>query len=319
MMTIERRVFCQMLLALSAGTALVGPAFAQDKIAIVFANDNDEDPFASTVAKGVRDAAAQRPDLDVKLLNNGNDPQKAVENARAVVSMNPAVFIEYNVHAASNKQVGRILKEAGIPVLSIQVPVEGTPLYAVDNTLAGTESGSKLAEAATKRWSGEKPRILIIGAPEMGPVLIERAGAAKAALQEAFPDAPVDEFSSRMDVMTARQVMTDYLTRFPDDKILVWVHVDPIAVSALAAVRNAKREGDVLMSSTGGNSAVFPEIRSGDSPLIGTFSFFPENWGQDILDLGRKIANGEPVPERIKPTQQIFIDASNIDTHYAGK
>ena len=55
------------------------------------------------------------------------------------------------------------------------------------------------------------------------------------------------------------------------------------------------------MSATGGEAAVLPEIRKVNGAYLGTFSFFPENWGQDILELAVKVARRQSVPEVTQP------------------
>ena len=65
-----------------------------------------------------------------------------------------------------------------------------------------------------------------------------------------------------------------------------------------------------------GEAAVLPEIRKANGVYIGTFSFFPENWGQDILELAVKIARKQSVPEVTRPTKEVFVTRENIDRLY---
>lgn len=307
-------------LAMLFGVCLAGSAIAQDKkLSVVFANFNDEHPFGAAVLKGFHAATDNDKALNVKIFDNRNDPQRAIENARIAASLKPDVFIQYNAQAASNQQVARIMKEAGVPVIAVQVSVPGAPLYAVDNALSGAESGRALVETAKSRWPGVTPRIVIINVPEAGPLFIERGNAAKEVLANAYPAAKIEEFSSRNDGAVTRQVVTDVLIRYPNEKIVVWIHVDPMALAALAGVRTAKRTEDVLIATTGGDTSVFPEIRSGKSPLIGTFSFFPEDWGKEIISMAKRMAAGEKLPDRVSPGRQLFITSKNIGNFYPEK
>lgn len=305
--------------ALAIGMAIAGPAGdigAQQKRRIAFANFNDEASFAAAVLRGFRDAARARGDVEMLYYDNRQDAARSVENARTVAAQKVDLFIEYNGILAANQQIAKIMEEARIPVLAIQVPVPGAPLYAVDNPLSGRESGKVLAETAKAKWGGTTPLALIIGLPEAGPLFIERSEAAKKAIQGVYPDVKFDEHTSKNDTGVARQVTADFLTRHPTGKVIIWVHVDGMALASLAAVRNAAREADVLIATTGGDRAMFPELRKPGSPVVGTFSFFPENWGGEVLDLTARMLRGEKLPSLTHPGKQLFLTAQNIDQHY---
>lgn len=110
------------------------------------------------------------------------------------------LFIQYNGQAASNVPVARLMAGAGIKVLAIQVPVPGAPLFAVDNSASGADSGRVLAEEGKRRWPDAVPVAVIIGLPEAGPMFRERGEAAKRAIAAVYPGVTFEEFSSKSDV-----------------------------------------------------------------------------------------------------------------------
>ena len=291
---------------------------AQRKSRVAYANVTDEIPFGVSVLNGMREAVAKRPQLGVTWMDNRNDPARAIEIARLVAAGDYDLFIDYNAQQSANGPISRMMKEASVKVLSIQTPMPNFPLFAVDNLRAGSESGRALAEAAKARWPSVAPVAVVIGSPELGPVFQERAAGAKKTLAAAYPDSQIVEFSSRNDAGNTRQLVFDTLTRFPESKLVIWVHIDAMALAALAAVRNAKREDDVLIAATGGDVAAYPEIRRPGSPFIGTYSFFPELWGEEIISLGERILKGEAVPARTSPSQADFVTAANYGKFYRG-
>jgi ribose transport system substrate-binding protein len=304
------------IVGMALGGSQGGDVAAQTKRRIAFANFSDESSFAASVLRGFRDAAKARGDVEMLYYDNRQDAARSVENARTVATQKVDLFIEYNGILAANQQIAKLMEEAKIPVLAIQVPVPGAPLYAVDNALSGRESGRVLAETAKAKWGTTTPHALIIGLPEAGPLFIERSENAKKAIQAVYPDIKFDEHTSKNDTGVSRQVTSDFLTRTPSGKILIWVHVDGIALASLAAVRNAAREGDVLIATTGGDRAMFPELRRPGSPVVGTFSFFPENWGAEVLDMASRMLRGEKLPPLTHPGKQLFLTAQNLDQHY---
>ncbi|MDB6082965.1 MAG: sugar transporter substrate-binding protein [Gammaproteobacteria bacterium] len=297
--------------------ASASAAHAQQRVRIAFANFNDEASFGMLVLQGMRAAAKKRPDLEVTFYDNKADVTRAVENARLVVTTKPSAFIEYSsVSAAANQQVARIVKAAGLPTVSVQSRVPDTGLFAVDNELAGYSGGKAVATAAKKRWPGDTPAVFLISLPEGGPVFLDRAKAARKGILEIFPNATISEESSKDDPRTASAITTSFLTRNPGKKVIIFSHLDSMGIAALTAARNSGREADVLISSTGGEAVVFTEIRRPNSAYVGTFSFFPDKWGAELLELAAKLARKENIPDTTRPTQQLFIDANNIDQYY---
>ncbi|WP_375788590.1 sugar ABC transporter substrate-binding protein [Bradyrhizobium sp. Pha-3] len=316
---ISRRVALGILGA--APIVRIVPSLAQGLVStrpwrVAYANTTDEIPFAVAVLKGLKEAARKRPRFEMTWLDNRNDAARAVEIARTVASSGYDLFIEYNSQQAANRPIAGILSEEKIKALSIQTPLPGYPIYMVDNWRSGSEGGRALVEQAMKKWPGTAPVAMVIGSPELGAIFQERANAARKTIEEGFPGLNVVEFSSKNDAGNTRQLVFDTLTRFPGQKIVIWVHLDSMALAVLAAARNAKRESDVLIASTGGDAAVFPEIRKDNSALIGTYSFFPELWGEDILSIAEKILLNEPVPEQSRPSQAEFITRDNITQFY---
>jgi ABC-type sugar transport system substrate-binding protein len=312
-----RRTVAHAGLLCIAALAFESVAPAQQRVRIAFANFNDEASFGTLVLRGMRAAAKQRPDLDVTFYDNKSDVTRAVENARLVVTTKPRAFIEYSsVSSAANPQIARIVTEAGVPTVSVQSRVPHTPLFAVDNELAGYSGGKAVATAAKKRWPVGTPAVFLISLPEGGPVFLDRATAARKGILDIFPDATISEESSKDDPNTARAITTSFLTRNPGKKVVIFSHVDSMGIAALTAARNSGREADVLISSTGGESIVFPEIRKLNAAYVGTFSFFPDKWGAELLELAAKLARGEKIPDITRPTRQLFVDAGNIDQYY---
>jgi ribose transport system substrate-binding protein len=248
--------------------------------------------------------------------DNKQDAAKCIENARTIIAAKPDLVIWYATFPDVNKRVGQLFNEAKLPVITVQTPALAAPLFAVDNKLSGHDSGRALAQDFLKKWPNAQPIALILGWPEQGPLFIDRAEAAKAAILQVLPKTIISEFSTTGDPSRARQVTADFLTRHPNSKAMIWAHVDAMGISALAAARNSGREGDVLIATTGGDKSVFPELRKPNSAFIGTFSFFPENWGDDLLDLAVKELGGATLPKHISPRKQLFLTHANLNKYY---
>jgi len=323
---INRRTVVHMLavgptaFALGAAAIAFEPdAHAQEtgkKYRIVFANYSDEAVFGAAVLQGVKNAARLYPNVDVIYFDNKQDAAKSIENARTIIAANPDLVLWYTTFPDVNKRAAQLFNEAKLLVITVQTPALDAPMFAVDNKLSGEESGKALAENFKRKWPNADPSALILGWPEQGPLFIDRAEAAKKAVLGVLPKTIISEFSTTGDSNRARQVTADFLTQHPDTKAMIWAHVDAMGVSALAAARNAGREGDVLIATTGGDRSVFPELRKPDSAFIGTFSFFPEFWGDDLISLAVKELGGVTLPKLISPRKQLFLNSANLKEYY---
>jgi ribose transport system substrate-binding protein len=153
--------------------------------------------------------------------------------------------------------------------------------------MAGFEAGKAVALAGQQRWPSTPVKALLLSFPEGGPLFLEREAAAKRGIAEVMPSLMPEVQSTKNDPNVGRQAMTDFLTRNPGQKIIVYSHIDSVSIAALAAAKAAGREADVLISSFGGDAAIFPDIRR-RSAIIGTFTSFPETWGATLIGLTRR-------------------------------
>jgi ribose transport system substrate-binding protein len=262
---------------IACGSGL-NPSVAQDKkIRVAFANFNDEHSFGAIVLRGMQAAAKQRPEIEMIYYDNKSDAARSVENARAAAVVKPDVYVGYKVNPATNPQIGRVLKDAGIPVLSVQTRVPDTPIFAVDNALSGYEACRGLSLEVKKRWGSTPPVIFLLPYPEGGPLFLERTEACKKAIAEQFPGAPIQEQSTKNDTGHARAVTTDFLTRHPNQKIMIWAHVDSMAIAAL---RRALRTAGQTCSSARQRRLSYRNSKK--RSLRWHLLVLPEKWGQDI-------------------------------------
>ncbi|MFD9740699.1 sugar ABC transporter substrate-binding protein [Umezawaea sp. NPDC059074] len=292
------------------------PAAQPGRPQVVFAQASGGIGFSAAVTASVQ-KAAQEKGWDLTVLDNKADATTAVEHARTTAVRKPALFIEYNLHPESNKQISKIMADAHVPVLSVQFPTDGAPLYAIDNTKVGTLGGEGLAKAATERFGpAAVTKALILNFPEGGAANLARGAGAEAALKKAFPSIEIVQGADKNDTAVATQVVNSFLVSNPDRKLLIWSHLDQYSIAAVNAARAAGREQDVLIASTGGEASILPEIRKAGGAVVGTASLFPDSWGGEIVALGGKVLGGEKVPDLSEPSKVRFVDPSNVDELY---
>jgi len=294
--------------------APMGPITPNKKYVMAFANWNETNSFAVLVRKGVERVAAEYG-VTIISMDNKQDPQQANTNADNAITQKVDFYFQYNQDAEINTRVADKLKAAGTKGIGIQVPMGDFPLYRVDNVLAGTLGGRGLAEKAKATWS-EEPIMLVMGYPEAGALFQSRAAGAIAGAKSILPNVKVFEDTTKGDPERCRQVVADFLTAHPKEKIILWTHVDQMALASLSAVKTSNRLNDVFIAQTGGDPSIFPELRNPDSIIVGTASFFPELWGEDLVPLAIKWLNDGTMPPPIMEPRTMLLNNQNITEFY---
>jgi len=97
--------------------------------------------------------AADEAGVNLVFIDNEFSPEKALENAELVASRGDVDLVyEFNYYQQQNYTIADIFKEAGIPVIAIDIPVPGATYYGGDNYAAGKIAGLALADWAKAKW-----------------------------------------------------------------------------------------------------------------------------------------------------------------------
>ena len=90
---------------------------------------------------------------------------------------------------------------------------------------------------------------------------------------------------------------------------------DDAAFGAICAARELGREDDVVIVGQGADRIVRKEIRHPESRLVGSTAYWPEQYGEKLIDVALKILNGAAVPPAVY-NEHTFVTQNNIDEHY---
>jgi ribose transport system substrate-binding protein len=110
--------------------------------------------------------------------------------------------------------------------------------------------------------------------------------------------------------------MSAALARLPGELRLAIISFnDDAAVGALRAVRQLGREEAAVIVGQGADRIARTEIRNPGSCLIGSSAYWPEKYGERLIEVALKILRGEPVPPAVY-NEHILISKENIDIYY---
>lgn len=282
---------------------------------IGFANWSETISFCVSVRKGL-EASAKKFGVNLMVMDNKGDVQQANTNLDNAITQKVDFFYEYQSDPEANKKIAQRLTDAKMKSIAIQVAMPNYPFYVVDNVKGGQVGGELLGKGAKAKFGDAAAKLLVIGIPESGPAFISRAEGAIKGVQQTYPNVSVTQASSKNDVNVTRQVVTDFLTANPTTKVMIWTHVDEQALAAQAAVKAANRMNDAVIASLGGEDILWPELRSKDSIILGTASFYPEKWGDDLIPLAIKWLDDGVVPPPVMNPPMAVVTKENVNQLY---
>jgi ribose transport system substrate-binding protein len=325
----KRRHF---LLAILGAAASARAASAEDRrFRVAFANLN-EDPGASIEGLSFRGAEIRRSfelasrslPLDMIYYDNGGDAGKALANAADAVSRKVDLLIEYNSDAEANVEIGRQLKAAGIPVLALNHPIPGAPLYAADDLAAGRIAGQTLGQFAKENWPDQTAVAVILGdVADPGASVAARVQGVTEGLRQEMPNVPPTLLDSAGHPVRAEGVLTKFLGTQARRKVLVATLDDASALAAKSAIETAGRASDCVIVSQGASRAVHggagekKEIDPANrgSIVLGSVAYYLDRYGYAVLPIAMRMLRGEQVPAQTL-TSHVLISAKNVFREY---
>jgi ABC-type sugar transport system substrate-binding protein len=259
-------------------------------------------PFSQLNRQGLQ-ALCDAAGIDLIVADNVWDPQRNIANAQTFALRHVDFVINslLDIHFAG--AVKHPLDQAGIPIISLDIPIPGTEWVGVNNAAAGFRSGTYLAQSAVAKWGrsqAQKANVVIASFRAVGPNGILRNMAEEAGIRSVLtglPDAQVtwldmtgteDSGFERMNSLLGRLDAATplLLTSFSDEQL----------AGALRAVSVAKRNDLTLACGMGGERL---DVIASDPSFIGTVSFFPQDYANAAIPAALGILAGVPVPRSV--------------------
>ncbi len=280
-------------------------------------------PYREDVAASLREAASQAK-VDLLMIDNDeNDPEKSLKNTQVLIDAKIDLAITFQpVEWIGHTMADRFLS-AGIPFITIDVPLHGGVYFGANNYLAGKLAGQTLADFALKRWRGRFDNIVLVESSLVSTNVPARLAGILVGLREKL--GPVDgsqvvHLDGRTHLDSSREVVSAFLAERPrpHERFLIGCFNDRTAIGALQAVRAAGRENDVAIVGQNATGETREEIRNPESHLIASIAYFPEGYGAKLVRLAQSILNREPVPPAMY-TDHLVLDSGSIDRYYSRK
>ena len=302
-------------------------AEAMGDVTICFTPESEEFDFDLKVNPSMRNAA-EAAGVELLVFNNAYpSTTQPLENADACVTREPDLVVSFNVFAELTEAIMSKYNAENIPVIAVDVTHAGSLFWGADNCTTGRLAAQFAADWATEHMWPEEEMVVFTGLdPSVGGAPACRNTAFTDFFKETMPGIP-DENYFDVDMRTAElgpnagalAATTDWLTANPDAKYIVATSINDDRAFGIASAMAQADRGDPTVDGVvigkNADAIALDAIREGNSPLVGTVSFFPERYGNFIIPLALDILAGNAVPSIVRvPHEVISID--NIDAYY---
>src|SRR5438874_8879209 len=139
--------------------------------------------FSKEVSAGLQRAAAAEG-VELISVDNRYNPKIAQRNADVLVREKVDLVIEFQTDEQVAPIVAAKYREAGIPLIAIEIPHPGATYFGANNYEAGLIGGRHLGRWAKRHWNGEVDEVLLVELTRAGSLPRARIRGVLAGLKE---------------------------------------------------------------------------------------------------------------------------------------
>lgn len=275
--------------------------------------------FRMDLAAGLRRAAAEAGTQLLLIDNSEEDADLCLRNAQLLIDARADMAIMFEPLAQIAHIVADQFFRAGIPLISVEIPVQGAVYFGANNYHAGKLAGQVLGKFASENWGAKFDRVVLVESSWAGANVQARLSGVLYGLRDrlgAVVDSQVIHLDGQSHVEASREVVSQLLSQLRvGTRLLISGFNDQSAIGALQAARGFGREQDVAIVGQNASDEGRREIRNPDSRLIASIAYFPERYGESLVRVAQSILHRESVPPAVY-TEHVVLDRHNVDTYY---
>lgn len=287
------------------------------RLRIGYASQTEDSLFAHEVTESVRRAAASL-DIELTVYDNRYDPALTRSNAERMIEERVDVAIDFQTFEHVAQALASRFQQARIPLISVDLPTPGATYFGADNYAAGRIAGRALGRWAHEHWHRDFDRVLLIELPVAGPLLKARMTGALAGLEEILGHierARIHHLDGANTFEGAQKAVKQHLKHHRRGRALILAMNDPNALGALEAFRHAALPDRCAVAGQGATLDARNELRRPQTQLIGSVAYFPERYGEALLQLALDILKKRPLPPAVY-TKHRLVTSANVHRLY---
>ncbi len=286
---------------------------------IGFANISEEMPFGRDVRRGLEFAGRETTDLELVVADNQLNPDIALTVADSLIEQQVDLLIEYQIDESVGNLIANKFNAAGIPIISVDIPMVGATFFGVDNYNVGLIAGKVLGEAVMNEWGNDFDFLVVLEHPRAGHLPAMRIQGQIDGFQQAAGHIPRERVirldSGNTSGVSEREMIRMMQQIGVEKRFAVICFNDDAAIGALQAARTLDCEPQVLIVGQGGDRRLRIELRNPHTRVVGSTAFRPESYGPKLLQLAQRILAGDSVPPAVY-VEHVFINAENVEQYY---
>ena len=285
---------------------------------IGFSNLTEEQDFAIKVRESVEKAAQSLGVVDLVLTDNAGDPKVALENARRMLDANLDLMIEYQQDERTNYMLMDMFRSANLPVMAVDIPMPGAVYFGADNYRAGRIAGEAAASWIREHWNGKLDKIVCLEQSESGSIPAARIQGALVTLRASIgiKDSDIVQCDTHGGLEESRMAALNALRNIPWGKRVLFIGINAnSAIGTLEAAETLGRQTCTAVVSQNASRRIRSELRRGNTMLIGAVDYFPEAYGDRIMQMAMQMLSGKSVPPA-SYTDHALINAANVQRFY---
>ncbi len=285
---------------------------------IGFANLTEDQDFSAKVRQSVERAAQSLGNVELVLADNASDPQMALQNGKRMLEANLDLMIEYQQDERTNYMLMDMFRASGTPVIAIDIPMPGAVYFGADNYRAGRMAGEASATWIQKHWGGKLDKIVCLEQRESGSIPAARIQGTLVTLRNviSIKDSDVIFCDTHGTLDESRAAATSALRNIPWGKKVLFIGINAnSAIGALEAAEVLGRQVCTAVVSQNASRRVRSELRRNNPMLIGAVDYFPEAYGDRIMQLAASLLAERHVPPATY-TDHALMTHANVQRFY---
>ena len=261
--------------------------------------------------------AAKAEGIELISLDNRYSAKIAQRNADLLVREKVDLAIEFQTDETVAPIVAAKYREAGIPMIAIDIPHPGATYYGANNYEAGLIGGRYLGRWVKEHWHSELDEIILLELPRAGNLPQMRLTGMLVGINLVLANAKscrVTHLNGDGDLGPSFEVVRKHLRTSRSRRLLVGAINDISAIGALRAFEEAGRGETYAVMGQNASPEGRAELREANTRLVGSVAFFPERYGPDLIKVSLDILNKEPVPPAVFVEHKLV--TPNTVNHY---
>jgi ribose transport system substrate-binding protein len=287
------------------------------KLTFGYAGQTSEFAFSRAVTDSI-EAAAAKEGINLVTVNNRYSTKIALRNAELLIREKVALVMEFQIDEHAAPIISGKYREAGIPMIAIEIPHPGAVYYGADNYRAGLMGGRYLGEWAKEHWDSQIEEVVLLEVPRAGSLPQSRLAGTLQGLKDTLPSteqARLLRFDGNGQFGRSLGVVRSYLRGTKARRVVVAAINDPSAIGAIRAFEEAGRAENCAVLGQNASIEARAEMRRPGSRLIGSVAYFPEKYGDGLIRLALEMIHKKHTPPAV------FIDhrmltPNNVDQFY---